>query len=131
DDATWTALGKIAQLGVRAAEHHMGDTVVVIGLGLVGQLVVQYVRLMGAGEIIAIDPAEMRLKMAAAHGATATLAMPVGQAITEVHRLTGGGGGARVVYDVTGHPAVFPDALHLPVDRGRLVLLGDTGTPEL
>src|SRR4051794_35082588 len=48
DDATWTALGKIAQIGVRAAEHRMGDSVVVIGLGLVGQLVAQYVRLMGA-----------------------------------------------------------------------------------
>src|SRR4051794_16220277 len=66
DDASWTALGKIAQVGVRAAEHRIGDTVAVIGLGLVGQLVTQYVRLMGASEIIAIDPAEMRLKMAAA-----------------------------------------------------------------
>src|SRR5689334_9414535 len=26
DDATWTALGKITQIGVRAAEHRMGDS---------------------------------------------------------------------------------------------------------
>jgi threonine dehydrogenase-like Zn-dependent dehydrogenase len=56
--------------------------------------------------------------------------MPVSQAIAEVQRLSGGRG-ARVVYDVTGHPAVFPDALRLCADHGRLVLLGDTGTPEL
>jgi threonine dehydrogenase-like Zn-dependent dehydrogenase len=130
DDATWTALGKIAQIGVRAAEHRMGDSVVVIGLGLVGQLALQYVRLMGASQIIAIDPATMRLEMAKAHGATTTLAMPANEALAEVKRLTNDRG-ARVVYDVTGHHAVFPEALRLTADHGRLVLLGDSGTPEL
>jgi 2-desacetyl-2-hydroxyethyl bacteriochlorophyllide A dehydrogenase len=130
DDATWTALGKIAQIGVRAAEHRMGDSVAIIGLGLVGQLVAQYVRLMGASEIIAIDPATMRLEMAKAHGATVTLALPANEAIAEVKRLTQDRG-ARVVYDVTGHPAVFSEALKMTADHGRLVLLGDTGTPEL
>src|SRR4051812_19569833 len=129
DDAAWTALGKIAQIGVRAAEHRMGDAVVVIGLGLVGQLTAQYVRLMGASEIIAIDPAEMRLAMAKSHGATVTLAKGAADAIAEVQRITNGHG-PRVVYDVTGHPAVFPAALAMCGDRGRVVLLGDTGTPE-
>jgi threonine dehydrogenase-like Zn-dependent dehydrogenase len=130
DDATWTALGKIAQIGVRAAEHRMGDSVAIIGLGLVGQLVAQYVRLMGASEIIVIDPATMRLEVAKAHGATVTLALPANEAIDQVKRLTHDRG-ARVVYDVTGHPAVFPEALKMTADQGRLVLLGDTGTPEL
>jgi 2-desacetyl-2-hydroxyethyl bacteriochlorophyllide A dehydrogenase len=130
EDATWTALGKIAQIGVRAAEHRMGDAVAIIGLGVVGQLVAQYVRLMGAAEIIAIDPATMRLEMAKTHGATVTLAVPANEAIAEVRRVTDSRG-ARVVYDVTGHPAVFPEALRMTADHGRLVLLGDTGTPEL
>jgi 2-desacetyl-2-hydroxyethyl bacteriochlorophyllide A dehydrogenase len=130
DDATWTALGKIAQIGVRAAEHRLGDAVAGIGLGLVGQLVVQYVRLMGARDIIAIDPAELRLEMAKSHGATQTLAMPADAAVAEVQRLCAGRG-PRVVYDVTGHPAVFPAAMRMCGDFGRVVLLGDTGTPEL
>jgi 2-desacetyl-2-hydroxyethyl bacteriochlorophyllide A dehydrogenase len=129
DDATWTALGKITQIGVRAAEHRMGDSVAIIGLGLLGQLVVQYVRLMGASDIIAIDPAKVRLEMAKSHGATATLAMGAADAIAEVQRITNGKG-PRVVYDITGHPAVFPAALAMCGDRGRVVLLGDTGTPE-
>jgi 2-desacetyl-2-hydroxyethyl bacteriochlorophyllide A dehydrogenase len=129
DDATWTALGKITQIGVRAAEHRLGDSVAVIGLGLLGQLVVQYVRLMGASEIIAIDPATMRLEMAKSHGATMTLAMGANDAISEVQRLTNGG--PRIVYDVTGHYVVFPAALAMCADHGRVVLLGDTGTPEL
>src|SRR5438045_7599545 len=76
DDATWTALGKIAQIGVRAAEHRMGDTVAIIGLGLVGQLVAQYVRLMGAGGINAIEPATLRLEVAKGHGTTVRPARP-------------------------------------------------------
>src|SRR5204863_8420977 len=94
------------------------------------QLVVQYVRLMGAGEIVAIDPADMRLNMAKAHGASVTLAMPVSEAMSEVKRLTRDRG-PRVVYDVTGHHAVFPEALKLAADHGHVVMLGDTGTPEL
>jgi 2-desacetyl-2-hydroxyethyl bacteriochlorophyllide A dehydrogenase len=130
DDATWTALGKIAQIGVRAAEHRMGDAVAIIGLGLVGQLALQYVRLMGASEVIAIDPAEMRLTMAKSHGATQALALRADQAVAEVKRLTNDRG-VRVVYDVTGHHAVFPEALRMAADHGRVVLLGDSGTPEL
>jgi len=130
DDATWTALGKIAQIGVRAAEHRMGDTVAIIGLGLVGQLALQYVRLMGAAEVIAIDPAEMRLTMAKSHGATRALSLRADQAVDEVKRMTDDRG-ARVVYDVTGHHAVFPQALRMAADHGRVVLLGDSGTPEL
>jgi threonine dehydrogenase-like Zn-dependent dehydrogenase len=40
------------------------------------------------------------------------------------------GQGVHVVYDVTGAAGVFPAALGLLRRFGRLVLLGDTGTPE-
>jgi 2-desacetyl-2-hydroxyethyl bacteriochlorophyllide A dehydrogenase len=130
EDAAWMGLGKIVQVGVRAAEHVMGDTVVVIGLGLLGQLVVQYCRLMGAGEVIAVDTATMRLDMAASHGATRTLKMTATEARESVMDLTAGRG-ADVVYDVTGHAAVFATALPLARKFGTIVLLGDTGTPHL
>jgi threonine dehydrogenase-like Zn-dependent dehydrogenase len=102
--------------------------VVVIGLGLLGQLVVQYVRLMGAREIIAIDIALMRLNMARAHGATQTLQMDVEAAREQVFDLTGGRL-ADMVYDVTGHSPVFSHALGLARRFGKVLLLGDTGTP--
>jgi 2-desacetyl-2-hydroxyethyl bacteriochlorophyllide A dehydrogenase len=130
EDATWMGLGKIVQIGVRQAEHKLGDVVAVIGQGLLGQLVVQYCRLMGASEIIAIDTAEKRLAMAAAHGATATLAMTAADALPRVKELSAGAG-ADVVYDVTGHPAVFAAAQPLVRDHGTLQLLGDAGSPHL
>lgn len=128
EDATWFGLANIVQIGVRRAEHELGDAVVIIGLGLLGQLAVQYTRLSGAREVIAIDTAPARLEMARAHGATQTLEMSVadaGEAITQLtdDRL------ADVVYDITGHAAVFSSALQLARRFGKLLLLGDAGNP--
>ncbi|HYG75716.1 MAG TPA: zinc-binding alcohol dehydrogenase [Planctomycetota bacterium] len=129
EDATFFALGNIVQIGVRAAEHTMGDSVVIIGLGLLGQLAVQYTRLMGAREIIAIDTSVTRLELARNNGATTTLNMSAEAAREHVLELTGGRL-ADVVYDITGHPAVFPMALKLARNFGKVVLLGDAGNPS-
>ena len=128
EEAAWFGLAKITQLGVRRAEHRLGDAVVIIGLGLLGQLVTQYARLSGAREVIAIDTAPTRLAMARAHGATQTLEMGVQDARDKVLELTEGRG-ADVVYDITGHPAVFAPALGLARRFGTLLLLGDAGSP--
>src|SRR5579875_2772288 len=129
EEAPWLGLATIVQNGVRRAEHKLGDTVVVIGLGLLGQLVVQYLRLLGAREIIAIDLAEQRLALARQHGATTTLALAAQEARQHVLTLTEGAG-ADVVYDVTGVASVFSIALTMLRRFGRLLLLGDTGTPS-
>jgi len=129
EDATWFGLANIVQNGIRRAEHDLGDDVVVIGLGLLGQLVVQYARLSGAREVIAVDTARPRLEMAKAHGATHVLEMGAEAARTAVSEITGGRL-ADIVYDVTGHAAVFAPALQLARRFGKLLLLGDTGTPS-
>lgn len=53
--AAWSTLATITQTVVRRAEHAMGDTAVVIGLGPLGQLVTQYLRTIGLGDILVID----------------------------------------------------------------------------
>lgn len=129
EDAAWFALAAIVQNGIRRAQLELGDTVVIIGLGLLGQLAVQYARLSGAREIIAIDLAPTRLEMARNHGATHVLEMGAGEAKAVVQELTQGRL-ADVVFDVTGHPAVFAPALGLARRFGKLLLLGDAGTPS-
>jgi 2-desacetyl-2-hydroxyethyl bacteriochlorophyllide A dehydrogenase len=129
EDAAWFGLACIVQIGVRRTQHELGDSVVVIGAGLLGQLTVQYLRLSGAKEIIVVDTAQSRLDLAAAHGATRTLAMPVQDVKESVLEATDGRG-ADVVYDITGHPAVFSPALGLARRFGKLLLLGDAGRPE-
>lgn len=129
-EAAWIALAKIVQNGVRRAAHTMGDDVAVIGLGILGQLVVQYTRLMGARHVIAIDMAEPRLAFASEiSGATHTLQMSAGEAASHLAEITEGRM-ADVVYDVTGFPQVFASALSLPRKFGTLLLLGDTGVPS-
>ena len=129
EEAPWFGLATIVQNGVRRADHKLGEAVVVIGLGLLGQLVVQYVRLLGARHIIAVDLSEQRLAMARMHGATATLAMGAQEAREPVLALTEGEG-ADVVYDVTGAASVFSSALSLLRRFGRLIVLGGAGTPS-
>lgn len=128
DEAIWFGIACIVQNGIRRAEHELGDAVVIIGLGLLGQLAVQFARLSGAREIIAIDTAPRRLEMARAHGATLLLQKPVADVHADIKAATGGRL-ADVVYDITGHPSVLPCALTLARDLGKVVLLGDAGSP--
>jgi threonine dehydrogenase-like Zn-dependent dehydrogenase len=129
EDAPWFGLATIVQNGVRRAEHKLGEAVVVIGLGLLGQLTIQYMRLLGARQIIAVDVSKPRLEMAQSHGATAILPMGAREAREFILDMTEGAG-ADVVYDITGSARVFESALALPRRFGRLVLLGDTGSPS-
>ncbi len=125
-------LGKIVQVGVRAAEHVLGDVVVVIGLGLLGQLTVQYARLSGAARVIAIDTAPLRLDLARRHGATDVISGTASEAAAQVRAIAASHGldGADVVYDVTGHHSVLAQALPLARRFGKVVLLGDPGDPS-
>ena len=127
--ASWASLAFVVQTGVRRAEHAMGDTAVVIGLGPLGQLAVQYLRLLGLRQVLAIDTVPMRLDVAAAHGATATFCGSAGDARDFVGEHTDGLL-ADVVYDVTGHWSVLPQALPLARDFGKIMLLGDTPQPS-
>lgn len=128
EEAAWFALAKIASMGARAARYELGDTVLVIGAGPVGQMTVRWAAASGAVAVVAVDTVEARLEMARRGGATATLAKPVDQAAVEILDACGGTK-PRVVIDTTGAAPVFAHALAAAGDRGRVVLLGDTGHP--
>ena len=55
DNAVWCMLATITQTAVRQAEHIMGETAVVIGCGPIGQLVTQYLKVMGLRSVLVID----------------------------------------------------------------------------
>lgn len=129
EEAAWFGMACIAQIGVRHAEHVLGETVAVVGMGLLGQLVVQYMRLMGASEIIAIDVSAKRLELAQSHGATEALRMNAEQAREEVLRITHGKG-VHVAYDTTGVAQALYPTLRLLRRFGRLVILGAPKYPS-
>ena len=128
ESAAWSKLATIAQTGVRRACLEMGDSVVVIGLGPLGQLVSQYARVMGAEEILAIDLVKSRLDVAEAHSVTHSFEGSAADAGTFVADQTDGRL-ADVVFDATGHFSVFPLALKLVRRFGTMLLIGDSPHP--
>ena len=58
-EAAFTVLGSIALHGLRLSETTLGSTIVVIGLGIVGQLVCRLAEAQGC-EVIGVDPDEKR-----------------------------------------------------------------------
>ena len=129
ETACWTALAVTTQLGVRRAELALGETVGVIGLGILGQLVVQYLLLAGASRVVAVDTVLSRLELARAHGATHTLPMDAHLARDPIAAITDGRM-LDAVFDVTGHAAVLAPSIRLVRRLGRVILLGDTPTPS-
>ena len=129
DQAAWMSLACTTQLGVRRAELRLGEAVGVIGLGLLGQLVVQYLAVSGAGRIVCIDTSAERLALAGANGGTDLIPADATHARDQIAMLTGGGM-LDVVFDVTGHHAVLAPASTLLRPAGRLVLLGDSPSPS-
>jgi predicted dehydrogenase/threonine dehydrogenase-like Zn-dependent dehydrogenase len=68
EHAAFATVAAIAMQGVRRAEPQLGETAVVIGLGLIGQLVVRLLVANGV-QAVGIDPVEVRCRLAEKAGA--------------------------------------------------------------
>ena len=73
DEAAFVSLGAIASQGVRRAQPGFGETFIVSGLGLVGQLAAQILGAAGC-HVIGCDPIALRRALAASLGAEAVCA---------------------------------------------------------
>jgi len=127
-EAVWFVLAMVAFMGARAGEYQLGDSVLIIGAGPIGQMSVRWAAAAGLEHIIVVDPAGRRLDLATRGGATAVIDLPVEECKDAVLAATGGKP-PRVVNDATGNAAVFATALRLVDTFGRVVILGDTGSP--
>lgn len=126
--AAWFALAKITAMGARAAEYQLGDSVLIIGAGPIGQLATRWAAASGVESIAVADLASGRLEHAKHGGATAVIDRPIEEALPAIIEANNGKR-PRVVIDSTGHAQVFASALNC-VDRfGKVVVLGDTGAP--
>lgn len=122
-DASFATLGSIALNSVRVANVGLGDVVVVLGLGLVGQLIAQLARLQGA-IVIATDLREDRVKLAQQLGAHHAVAGGAGF-VSAVSALTNGrGADCVIVAAASKSPIPCQQALQVCRDRGRMVIVG-------
>jgi len=106
----------------------MGESAMVMGLGILGMIAVKLLRAAGAVPIIAVDPNPERRKIALESGADHAFD-PYEEGFAErVKEITGGG--ANVVIEVTGVGAGFNQALDCMAKFGRIALLGCTRSSD-
>ena len=114
DQAAMTTLGIIVLNAVRLAHLQLGESVAVVGAGLVGQIACQLTRLSGARPVISIDPIERRRQLALDAGAD------------EAYAPDRAPGDLDVVFEATGSPKAFNPALKMVKRQGRMIALGST-----
>ena len=123
EQAVFAILGSIAVYGLRDASPQFGESAVVLGLGVIGQIAVRLLALTGVTEIIGVDPVAGRREMARRGGATAAAAPHAAEVERLVDERTGGRG-AEIVVEASGNPTTVKQAFRIAASRGRIVVLG-------
>lgn len=116
------SLGLIALNGVRRARLEIGESVLVFGLGVLGQLVVQLAKLDGSRPIIGVDLSELRRKLALKFGADLTVDGEASDIVRQVKNITKDRM-ADIVFEVTGNQEIIPQEMRLLKKQGRIVIL--------
>lgn len=127
DVASSVALGAIAMQGVRRASPTLGETFVVIGLGILGQLTVQMLRANGC-RVIGVDLDRERIALAGRHGMSWGVHPDDADDVAQVARITGGTGADGVIITAASpSDGIVSAAFRMCRKKARVVLVGDVG----
>ncbi len=125
--ASTVTLGAIALQGVRRAQPTLGETFVVVGLGLLGQLTQQILQANGC-RVIGIDLDRRRLMTASKMGLDVSVHPDDGDAVAQVSRLTDGIGADGVILTAaTSSDEPISQAFGMCRRKARVVIVGDVG----
>ena len=124
-DAAFVIIASMGLGGVRKLELELGESAMVMGLGLLGMFAVQFLRLSGAYPIIAADLNPARRELALKLGADYAFDPSEPDFVEQVKAVTKGTG-VRATVEVTGVSAAMKQALECASWMGRISLLGCT-----
>lgn len=124
-EAAFVIISTMGLGGVRKLEIELGESAMVMGLGLLGMFSVQFLRLSGAYPVIAADLNPERRKLALQLGADYALDPADPDFVKTVKELTGGKG-VNATVEVTGVSKAMHQALECAARQGRISLLGCT-----
>jgi predicted dehydrogenase/threonine dehydrogenase-like Zn-dependent dehydrogenase len=125
--ASTVTLGAIALQGVRRAQPTLGETFVVLGLGILGQLTVQFLRANGC-RVIGLDKDTSRVQLALSLGMDASVDVDDESPTDQIIRLTGGIGADGVIITAASPSnEIISSAFRMCRKKGRAVLVGDVG----
>ena len=124
-DAAFVIIASMGLGGVRKLEIELGESAMVMGLGLLGIFSVQFCRLCGAYPVIAADLNPARRELALKLGADYAFDPSAPDFVEQVKAVTKGKG-VRATVEVTGVSAAMKQALECASWMGRISLLGCT-----
>ncbi len=125
EEGAFATLGAIALHGVRRCAPTLGENVVVIGLGLLGQITAQLLRAAGA-VVIGADLRRERVDRALSLGMSGGFTVEERNLVAGVLERTGGrGADAVIVTAAGGDSALLNRAFEACRKKGRVVLVGD------
>jgi len=120
--APFARMATIAMTALRVSAGELGDTVAVLGQGLVGIIAAQLFGLAGM-EVIGIDPVGERLRVAESCGVRHTINPSETDLKERVMELTNGRG-CEVTVEAIGNPATVETACQITSRLGEVILLG-------
>ncbi len=102
------------------------DTVVIVGQGLVGSLLMQVHKANGVQRVVVVDALDLRCELASELGADVVINAQQEDPVRAVHKLTHGLGAEIVVYAVGGPagPKAFDQSLEMLASGGLMHLVG-------
>ena len=112
----------VSMSALRSSSVQPGDTVLIVGMGLVGNFAAQIFRIAGA-EVMVADLSELRLEKARACGLDRTVNSGTEDLNEAVMDWTEGKG-ARIVVEAIGVSEVIAEATLLTRKHGEIILLG-------
>ncbi len=124
--ASLTTIGAIALQGFRQADLRIGETVAVIGAGLVGVLTMGIARAAGC-RVVAIDLLPERAERAAEFGAHLAIVAQDPALVSKIEEFSGYGVDAAILTAATDSAEPAETATKILRDRGRMVVVGAVG----
>jgi predicted dehydrogenase/threonine dehydrogenase-like Zn-dependent dehydrogenase len=122
--ASLTTIGAIAMQGLRQAQVSFGESVIIIGAGLVGVLTVQLARAAGC-RVIAVDRASSRVQKATICGANLAVLTSDASILSIIREFSRYGVDAAIITAATDSAEPLELAAKVVRDRGRIVVVGD------
>ena len=124
-DAAFVVIASMGLGGVRKLELELGESAMVMGLGLLGIFALQFCRVSGAYPVIAADLSQERRELALKLGADYAFDPSAPDFVEQIRAVTGGEG-VRGTVEVSGASVAMKQALECASRMGRISLLGCT-----
>ena len=123
DQASFFALSEIVMNGIRRSQLQWGESAVIFGAGLLGQLAARYCRLCGARPVVVVDVADGRLARLPERDPAIVPVNPRQRDADEIVAEVTRGRLADVAFELTGLGELIPQQFKCLRRQGRLVIL--------